>query len=136
MALLFLILRISIPDFATNTLTYVGNIVTPLSLIYIGIVLAKAGLNTITFDKDTIVTLVGRFILAPLIMILVLKFFALNMATVEFKTFMIQSATPALAVLPILANQGKGDVEFSTNVVTLSTVLFIVVIPILQTLLG
>lgn len=135
-ALLFLILRISIPDFATNTLTYVGNIVTPLSLIYIGIVLAKAGLNTITFDKDTIVTLVGRFILAPLIMLLVLKFCAPNMVTAEFKTFMIQSATPALAVLPILANQGKGDVEFSTNVVTLSTVLFIVVIPILQTLLG
>ena len=135
-ALLFLILRISIPDFATNTLTYVGNIVTPLSLIYIGIVLAKAGLKTITFDKDTIVTLVGRFILAPLIMLLVLKFFAPNMETVEFKTFMIQSATPALAVLPILANQGKGDVGFSTNVVTLSTVLFIVVIPILQTLLG
>lgn len=135
-ALLFLILRISIPDFVTNTLTYVGNIVTPLSLIYIGIVLAKAGLNTIAFDKDTIVTLVGRFILAPLIMLLVLKFFAPNMATVEIKTFMIQSATPALAVLPILANQGKGDVEFSTNVVTLSTVLFIVVIPILQTLLG
>ena len=135
-ALLFLILRIPIPDFATNTLTYVGNIVTPLSLIYIGIVLAKAGLKTITFDKDTIVTLVGRFILAPLIMLLVLKFFAPNMATAEFKTFMIQSATPALAVLPILANQGKGDVEFSTNVVTLSTVLFIVVIPILQTLLG
>ena len=135
-ALLFLILRISIPDFATNTLTYVGNIVTPLSLIYIGIVLAKAGLNTIAFAKDTIVTLVGRFILAPLIMLLVLKFFAPNMAAVEFKTFMIQSATPALAVLPILANQGKGDVEFSTNVVTLSTVLFIVVIPILQTLLG
>ena len=135
-ALLFLILRISIPDFATNTLTYVGNIVTPLSLIYIGIVLAKTGLKTITFDKDTIVTLVGRFILAPIIMLLVLKFFAPNMATVECKTFMIQSATPALAVLPILANQGKGDVEFSTNVVTLSTVLFIVVIPILQTLLG
>ena len=135
-ALLFLSLRISIPDFVTNTLTYVGNIVTPLSLIYIGIVLAKAGLNTIAFDKDTIVTLVGRFILAPLIMLLVLKFFAPNMATVEIKTFMIQSATPALAVLPILANQGKGDVEFSTNVVTLSTVLFILVIPILQTLLG
>ena len=135
-ALIVLILRIPIPDFATNTLTYVGNIVTPLSLIYIGIVLAKAGLKTITFDKDTIITLVGRFILAPLIMLLVLKFFAPNMAAVEFKTFMIQSATPALAVLPILANQGKGDVEFSTNVVTLSTVLFIVVIPILQTLLG
>ena len=135
-ALVFLVLRLPVPSFAESTLTYIGSLTTPLSLIYIGIVLAKAGLNTIAFDKDTIVTLVGRFILVPLIMLLVLKFFAPNMATAEFKTFMIQSATPALAVLPILANQGKGDVEFSTNVVTLSTVLFIIVIPILQTLLG
>ena len=135
-ALVFLVLRLPVPSFAESTLTYIGSLTTPLSLVYIGIVLAKAGLNTISFDKDTIVTLVGRFILAPLIMLLVLKFFAPNMATAEFKTFMIQSATPALAVLPILANQGKGDVEFSTNVVTLSTVLFIIVIPILQTLLG
>ena len=49
---------------------------------------------------------------------------------------MIQSATPALAVLPILASQGDGDVEFSTNVVTISTVLFILVVPILMILLG
>ena len=94
--------------------------------------------NTVStrFDKDTIITLVGRFILAPVIMLLVLKFFSPNMVAPEFRTFMIQSATPALAVLPILANQGKGDVEFSTNVVTLSTVLFVIVVPILQTLLG
>ena len=37
---------------------------------------------------------------------------------------------------PILANQGDGDVEFSTNVVTLSTILFIIVVPIVVTLLG
>lgn len=117
-------------------MTYIGSLTTPLSLVYIGIVLAKAGLKTIRFDKDTIITLVGRFILAPVIMLLVLKFFSPNMVAPEFRTFMIQSATPALAVLPILANQGKGDVEFSTNVVTLSTVLFVIVVPILQTLLG
>ena len=123
-ALAFLVLRLPVPSFAESTLTYIG------------IVLAKAGLKTIRFDKDTIITLVGRFILAPVIMLLVLKFFSPNMVAPEFRTFMIQSATPALAVLPILANQGKGDVEFSTNVVTLSTVLFVIVIPILQTLLG
>lgn len=135
-ALVFLVLRIPVPSFAESTLTYIGSLTTPLSLVYIGIVLAKAGLQTIRFDKDTIITLVGRFILAPVIMLLVLKFFSPNMVAPEFRTFMIQSVTPALAVLPILANQGKGDVEFSTNVVTLSTVLFVIVIPILQTLLG
>lgn len=135
-ALVFLVLRLPVPDFATNTLTYIGNLVTPLSLLYIGIVLSKAGLNTIRFNTDTIVTLVGRFILAPALMYLMLKFAAAGMETTEFKTFVVQSAAPALAVLPILADQGDGDVEFSTNVVTLSTILFIIVVPIVVTLLG
>ena len=135
-ALFFLVLQIPVPSFATSTLTYIGNIVTPLSLIYIGIVLAKAGLNTITFDKDTIVTLIGRFVLGPLVMYILLILTAKNLTTTEFKTFVVQSAAPALAVLPILAGNGDGDVEFSTNVVTLSTILFVVVIPIVVTLLG
>lgn len=135
-SLVFLIFKIPIPDFATSTLTYIGNIVTPLSLIYIGITLAKAGLKTIKFDRDTIITLIGRFILGPVVMFAILSLTAKNMPTDEFKTFVVQSAAPALAVLPILASQGNGDVEFSTNVVTLSTILFIVVVPIVVSLLG
>ncbi|KXT81881.1 Malate permease [Streptococcus sp. DD11] len=135
-ALVFLLLKIPVPDFASSTLGYIGNLVTPLSLIYIGIVLAKAGLKTIRFNRDTIITLVGRFILAPAIMYVLLKMAASGMPTAEFKTFVVQSAAPALAVLPILASQGDGDVEFSTNVVTLSTLLFVIVVPIVVTLLG
>ncbi|WP_018143688.1 AEC family transporter [Alloscardovia criceti] len=135
-ALVFLLLRIPVPTAATNTLTYIGNLVTPLSLIYIGITLQKAGLKTIRFDRDTIITLVGRFILAPALMFGLLALTAQGMPTAEFNTFVIQSAAPALAVLPILANQGDGDVEFSTNVVTISTILFVVVVPVVMTLLG
>ena len=85
-ALVFLILRIPVPDFATSTLTYIGNIVTPLSLIYIGIVLAKAGLKSIHFDQDTIVTLVGRFILAPIVMFGLLYLTGKGLPVTEFKT--------------------------------------------------
>ena len=135
-SVVFLVINIPLPSYVSNTLSYVGGLTTPLSLIYIGIVLAKAGIKTIHFDKDSILALVGRFIIAPLLMFLVLKWMAPQMATAEYQTFMIQSATPALAVLPILANQGDGDVEFSTNIVTLSTILFVIVIPIIQTLIG
>ena len=135
-SVVFLVINISLPSYVLNTLSYVGGLTTPLSLIYIGIVLAKAGIKTIHFDKDSILALVGRFILSPLLMFLVLKLMAPQMATAEYQTFMIQSATPALAVLPILANQGDGDVEFSTNIVTLSTILFVIVIPIIQTIIG
>lgn len=135
-SVVFLIINIPLPSFVSSTLGYVGGLTTPLSLVYIGIVLAKAGIKTIRFDKDSIVALVGRFIVAPVLMFVVLKLMAPGMVTAEYQTFMIQSATPALAVLPILANQGDGDVEFSTNIVTLSTVLFVIVIPILQTIIG
>lgn len=135
-SVVFLVINIPLPSFVSSTLGYVGGLTTPLSLVYIGIVLAKAGIKTIRFDKDSIVALVGRFIVAPVLMFLVLKWMAPGMVTAEYQTFMIQSATPALAVLPILANQGDGDVEFSTNIVTLSTVLFVIVIPILQTIIG
>jgi len=135
-SVVFLIINIPLPSFVSSTLGYVGGLTTPLSLVYIGIVLAKAGIKTIRFDKDSIVALVGRFIVAPVLMFAVLKLMAPGMVTAEYKTFMIQSATPALAVLPILANQGDGDVEFSTNIVTLSTVLFVIVIPIIQTIIG
>ena len=135
-SVVFLVINIPLPSFVSSTLGYVGGLTTPLSLVYIGIVLAKAGIKTIRFDKDSIVALVGRFIVAPVLMFAVLKLMAPGIVTAEYQTFMIQSATPALAVLPILANQGDGDVEFSTNIVTLSTVLFVIVIPIIQTIIG
>ena len=135
-SVVFLVINIPLPSVVSSTLGYIGGLTTPLSLVYIGIVLAKAGIKTIRFDKDSIVALIGRFIVAPVLMFLVLKLMAPGMVTAEYQTFIIQSATPALAVLPILANQGDGDVEFATNIVTLSTVLFVIVIPILQTIIG
>ncbi len=138
-ALVFLVLQIPVPSFATATLGYLGGTVTPLSLIYIGLVLQKAGLKSIQFDRDTIGALTGRFIIAPLAMLLVITMaghFASPLPTIEYQTFMIQSATPVLAVLPILANEAGADVRYATNVVTTSTILFAIVVPIISLLLG
>ncbi|ANK58920.1 MULTISPECIES: AEC family transporter [Loigolactobacillus] len=137
-ALIWLLLGLPLPTFASNTLSMVGGIVTPMSLIYIGIVLADAGLKSIHFDRDTIWALVGRFIVAPAIMIgimLIFKHGGTNIPNLEQNTLIIQSATPGLAVLPILVGQSHGDVEYATNVVTTSTVLFVIVVPILMEIL-
>lgn len=40
-----------------------------------------------------------------------------------------------LAVLPILAKEAHGDVKYATDVVVMSTVLFVVVVPILMAIL-
>jgi predicted permease len=54
-----------------------------------------------------------------------------NVPGLEAQTLIIQAAAPGLAVLPILATEAHADVEYATNVVTTSTVLFVVVVPIL-----
>ena len=140
-AVIWLLTGIQLPKFLGDTFNYVGSLVTPLSLIYIGIVLANAGLKSIHFDKDTVFALLGRFILAPVVMILLVKWFGptvlhLDIANLMGKTFIVQSATPALAVLPILAGEAHGDVDYATNVVVLSTLLFIIVVPVLMFIIG
>ncbi|HEM6157199.1 TPA: AEC family transporter [Streptococcus suis] len=135
-SLFFLFFKIPVPTFVDSTLSYIGSIVTPLSLIYIGIVLSKAGLSSIRFDRDTVLALIGRFLLSPILMYLILALWGSQLPRIEYNTFMVQAAVPGLAVLPILANEGKGDVQYATNVVTTSTILFVVVIPIVVSLLG
>lgn len=134
--IIFLILDIKIPVFLNSTFTYLGHLVTPLALIYIGIMLCDSGLINIRFDKDTILALIGRFIIAPLIMIVILVIsiyiFNINLPLLLKQTFIVQSATPMLAVLPILASEYNCDVKYATNLVTISTLLFVIVIPILM----
>ena len=111
----------------------VGGIVTPMSLIYIGIILADAGLKSIHLDRDTIWALLGRFILVPALMIILIVFGANwgpALPNLAKETLVVQSATPALAVLPILVGESHGDVQYATNVVTTSTVLFVIVVPL------
>ena len=134
-SLVFLLLAIPVPEWINKTLDMVGGIVTPMSLIYIGIILADAGLKSIRFDRDTILALVGRFIVAPVIMIGIILIGGSmigSMPQLESSSFIIQSAAPGLAVLPILVDQSHGDVDYATNLVTTSTVLFVIVVPILM----
>ena len=136
-ALVFLLADIPVPTFIHASLSYVGAVVTPLSLIYIGIMLCDAGLKSIRFDKDTIAALLGKFVLAPVIMVILILIGRtwLPLPAMEAKTLIVQSSVSALAVLPILANEAKGDVQFATNLVTTSTILFIIVVPLVDALL-
>ena len=121
-----------------ETTKYLGSVVTPLALLYIGIVLADAGLHSIRFDLDTNVALLGRFVFSSIVMIVLLKIAGhfVQLTDLEIKTFVIQSAAPVFAALPILVNETNGDIGYSTNVVTTSTILFILVVPILMSILN
>lgn len=138
-ALIFLFFEIPLAPILHNTLNYLGDMVTPLSLIYIGIVLHDAGLKSMSLNKDSIGGIVGRFAISPIIMFCVimgLQYGAgIVLEPIAIITFVVQSAGPVIAVLPIVANEAKSDLPFATGLVMISTILFVVVIPIIMEIL-
>ena len=138
-ALIFLFFEIPLLPILHTTLNYLGDMVTPLSLIYIGIVLHDAGLKSMRLNKDSIGGIVGRFVISPIIMfclITVLQYGAgIVLEPIAIITFVVQSAGPVIAVLPIVANESKADLPFATSLVMISTILFVVVIPIIMEIL-
>ena len=93
--------------------------------------------NTIFIGLPLNIALFGRFIMSPCIMVVLIILGAKisgTMPALESKTYIIQASAPALAVLPILANESNGDVKYATNVVTTTTVLFTIVVAVITSL--
>ena len=128
-ALAVVALGIPVPSFAQNSISIVGSLVTPLSLMYIGINLQQSGLGTLRIDRDTVLALAGRFIIFPIIMVLVLLVGGGDNLLLK-ETFIIQSTIPTLVIMPILAAEAQGDVDFATNVVTMTTIAYLAVLPL------
>ena len=128
-ALALVALGLPIPTFAKNSINMVGSLVTPLSLMYIGINLQQSGLGTIRLNRDTVIALAGRFIIFPFLMALVLLIGRTDNTLLK-ETFIIQSTIPTIVIMPILAAESDGDVNFATNVVTMTTISYLAVLPL------
>ena len=124
----------TIPTFLNQSLIYIGNLVTPLSLMYIGIHLAQVGLRSLTFNRDMTLSILGRFVLFPAILLTVqvgmMQLFSVELPMKLQETFFLQSTIPTLVIMPLLATEENADVDFATSAVTITTLLYIVILPV------
>ena len=124
----------TIPTFLNQSLIYIGSLVTPLSLMYIGIHLAQVGLRSLTFDRDMTLSILGRFVLFPVILLTVqvgaLQLFSIELPMKLQETFFLQSTIPTLVIMPLLATEENADIDFATSAVTITTLFYIVILPV------
>ena len=64
---------IELPKSLLQTLTYLGNLTTPLSMLFIGTVVAGVGLRSLSLNRTTVLLLAVRFLLLPAAMILAVR---------------------------------------------------------------
>ena len=108
---------------------YLSQLTTPLSLFVIGIIIYQTGLKNLTLDKDTIGVLVGRYLVSPLVIILLSK--VIPVPTLMLNVFILQSAMPVQNSMPILAKGYGADETFATSSLVYSIVGYLFVILVL-----
>lgn len=126
-------LDLSIPVALDTALRYLGNLTVPLSLLVIGanLVVFTKGVQKITADEFLI--LAGKFIVSPLYMLILLHLFHVD--GLAFRVFMLTAAMPCHMQTSILAEYYKVEGPYASKLVSLSTLVCLITIPVYVTLL-
>lgn len=134
LGLVFVMLNVQLPDFLLKTARYMGSMTTPLAIIFIGVTLFYVDLKKIRLNKDILLVIFGRFIISPLSIIAICYF--IPIPELMRKVFIIQASLPVMAQLAIMTAFYKVDAEYGAIVVSLTTLLSIVTIPICMVLIS
>lgn len=108
---------------------FFGNMVTPLAMSVIGIKIANVNIKKILFNKLAYVTSAHRLVLASIISILLVAFLPLPL-TIKYSIFFAFSMPSATAVT-MLSIRFKGDGDFASVAVLLSTMLSVITLPLM-----
>ncbi|WP_053956529.1 AEC family transporter [Inediibacterium massiliense] len=127
-AIFLIVLSIPVPKFMMDTCKYLGNLTTPLSMLFIGNTIYYIDMKGISFDKDVWGVLLGRFIISPLLVIGLCTFFPLP--ELMQKVFVIQAAMPVMTNTAIVSKSYHADCQYSAIMITITTILSLLIIPI------
>ena len=126
--LILTMLGVELPEFLQNVARSLGNLTTPLAMIFIGISIYDMGLRSIRVGKDMVLLAMGRMMLGPLVMLGLLYFFPVP--ALMAKVFIIQASLPVMAQAAILSAHYHTDPEFGAQAVSLTTLLSMITIPL------
>lgn len=132
--LLLVLLEIRLPSFIMDSCKYIGSLTTPLSLLFIGITFSTINIADIKPDKDMAALLFGRFVISPLVVYALTL--VLPIPSLMTKVFIIQSAMPVITLAAITARAYEVDHRYATVMVTVSTVLSVLFIPVYMVLMS
>ncbi len=133
---------IKLPDFILTTAKYIGDLTTPLSLIFIGCMIYNMGRSGMKWEKGLPPVILGRFVLVPVVCYALCTLgFALfaPVLTADHilmrEVFVVQIGLPTIMQTAICAEVYGADTEFATKCVFFTTALSLITIPAFMLLL-
>jgi predicted permease len=123
-----ILLEVRLPKFIMESSKYIGNLTTPLSMLFIGMSLYRVGFSKLRIDRDSIVLVAGRFVIAPLLAYALLSF--LPVSELTRKVFVTIAAMPVMTQTAIVAETYGADHEYVASMITVTTIASLIFIPV------
>lgn len=132
--IILILCNIHLPKFVLDTCRYLGNLTTPLSMLFIGIIIYSVDLKKIRPNLEMAAVFAGRFLISPIIIYFAGKY--LGLPELMEKVFVIQAAMPVMTNTSIVAKQYNADYEYAAVMTVVTTISSLVFIPIYMYLLS
>lgn len=131
--LLIFVLQIRLPVPIYRTLSMVGSMTTPVSMLIVGALLADADFRKVMFKWHLYYGVFVRLLLIPIIALLVLRLF--DISPLIMGITVVLTAMPVAVNTAIFAEKHGGDAPLASQYIAMSTALSIVTIPLIVLLL-
>lgn len=133
--IVFLLFHIRIPAFLDKPLSGLGGTTIYLSMLYIGALLQQTRFKGLLGRLSIYVLSFSKMLLVPAVMMLLFGFFfrytGIPVSDTAFSVLILQSATPCMANIVIMAKAFGADDRLATGNVFVSTILSLLTIPLM-----
>ena len=127
LGLVLMYTKTTVPDPILRSLDYLSGLVTPLSTLYMGSIIAEFSFKRLPGLKPTLLVLFGRFVFSPFLALTILKLFGFSGLMVQ--VIVIASALPVMSQVSILAGYYGKDKQYTAFMTALTTLLSIFILP-------
>jgi len=125
---------VKLPALILSVCSTVGNSTTPLSMIFIGIVLYSVDWKSIRPDRSLMTLIAARFVLAPVILIVFCRFMPLPLLMKQ--VFVIQASMPIMTQTAIIAKSYNADYKYAAVMTSVTTLISLVTIPMYMVIMN
>lgn len=122
-----------LPSLVRSYMGYMNGLVSPLALVLTGKIIHDIGLRSLRLDRNAVLMLLFRFVLAPGMVLLACSL--LDVTGLARSVFVIEAAMPVVTVTVVAAAEYGADERLAAQGAAVSTIACFFVIPILMLLL-
>jgi len=129
LGMLMAFFNLRLPLFLQLSTESLGKMMTPLSLIYIGLISSKLKWHHIFNDPSILVMGLIKYGWSPIFMYILIRI--THTPDLMGKVFLIQTVMPVLSIVGVLSKESGGDHQYAVSLTSTSLIMTLCLLPIL-----